>query len=48
MYNDTFIIKKIIVLIPLYNEEDNVFAITQAVDNVFKNIAHCCYEIFFY
>ncbi|ODT53055.1 MAG: hypothetical protein ABS68_07075, partial [Niastella sp. SCN 39-18] len=47
MYNDTFIIKKIIVLIPLYNEEDNVFAITQAVDNVFKNIAHCCYEIFF-
>lgn len=47
MYKNTLANFSITVLIPLFNEEDNVVPITLAVDNVFKEIYNCNYEIFF-
>ena len=41
---DNFLIT---VLIPLFNEEANIIPIASAVDNVFKEIYNCNYEIFF-
>ena len=47
MYKNTGDSFSITVLIPLFNEEDNVIPITLAVDNVFKEIYNCSYEILF-
>ncbi len=37
----------ITVLIPVFNEEDNIILITLAVDNVLREIYNCSYEILF-
>lgn len=47
IYKNTTASFSITVLIPLFNEEDNVIPITLAVDNVFKEIYNCSYEILF-
>ena len=39
--------KTLLILIPLFNEEKNVISITKAIENVFKEINNCNYEVLF-
>lgn len=39
--------KNITVVIPVFNEEDNVIPITLAIDTIFKEINNCKYQILF-
>lgn len=39
--------KTLVVLIPLYNEEKNIIPITKAVENVFKELKSCRFQLLF-